>query len=294
MQCLAPSAVCESAPRNTHRSDLGVATVVTVYRGVQTGQGIVLVRRMGEGNDMKSSRMAAAAAIASLGMLLSACGASSIDAGSLTSSPAPADSSSAEEPAGESSSPAAEQSTEAPPPAVKSVKYSGKGNKVLKIRKPETGVVLMTTTIKGPSDNNTVYSLDDELEENDLLVNTIGSYKGTTLLDDSGEETTRLKIEVSGSWTIVLAPLNTARRVTTTAAGSKDDVLIYASDSPAILNFTSLSGDSNVTAYWITEGSSDLVVNDIGKFKTESAMTAGPGVLQISSDGKWSFKIDPA
>jgi hypothetical protein len=175
------------------------------------------------------------------------------------------------------------------------VTYKGSGSKVLKIVKPEPGAMLITTTIKGQSDNNTVYALDADLKEGDLLVNTIGSYHGTNILDASGDtETTRLKIDVSGSWVITLSNISNARVVTKVAKGSKDDVLLYGGDGAAILTFKSTSGDSNVTAYWITGDGSDLLINDIGKFTAEAPMTAGPGLIQVSSDGAWTIAISPA
>jgi hypothetical protein len=41
--------------------------------------------------------------------------------------------------------------------------YKGRGNKVLTIRKPEQGPVLITTAIRGPEDNFTIYALDADL-----------------------------------------------------------------------------------------------------------------------------------
>ena len=162
---------------------------------------------------------------------------------------------------------------------------------MLKIKKPEEGTVLITTKIKGPSDNNTVYSLDADNQEGNLLVNTIGSYTGTNLLDDDGSETTRLKVDVSGSWTITLAPLSSAKELTTSYKGKMDMVLLVRSEDAKILMFNSTGGDSNVTAYWYTADDSDLLVNDIGRFKAEAPMTPGPGVLQVSSDGTWTAAL---
>ena len=46
--------------------------------------------------------------------------------------------------------------------------------------------------------------LDSDLEETENLVNEIGKYSGTTILDlNDGEETKRLKIQADGNWTIV-------------------------------------------------------------------------------------------
>lgn len=224
-------------------------------------------------------------------LALTACGSSSLSDAAKSIAPTSAESSSPADPGAESPSP--EESSPAAPAAPKPITYKGNGNKVLKIAKPSEGAVLITTTIKGPSDNNVVYSLDDALETDQLLVNTIGSYRGTTILDKDDEATKRLKIEVSGNWVITLAPLSSARVVATKASGSKDDVLVYQGDSPAIMNFNSTSGDSNVTAYWYSDSGTDLLVNDIGKFKTEAPMSAGPGYIEVSSDGAWNLTIQP-
>lgn len=224
-------------------------------------------------------------------------GAGSQSGAGASASPSPTPSESSPAPSETPSSSPTEQPSESPrpTPVAQAVVYSGRGNKVLKIKKPDSGAVLMTTTIKGPSDNNTVYALDSDLKEGQLLVNTIGSYRGSAILDKSdGDDTTRLKIDVSGSWVITLKPLRDARVITTAAKGSKDDVLVYASDQPAIMTFKSTSGDSNVTAYWYTENGSDLLVNDIGKFSAEAPMTAGPGFIEVSSDGAWTITIAPA
>lgn len=210
-------------------------------------------------------------------------------------SPTPPAASESAPTATESAEPAVEQTpsvTPTPTPAQpKPVTYKGRGAKVLKIKKPEEGAVLVTTTIKGPSDNNVVYALDEDNQEGDLLVNTIGSYKGTNLLDLDGSETTRLKVDVSGAWTITLAPLSSAKELTTSYKGSKDMVLLVRAEEAKTLRFNSTGGDSNVTAYWYTEDDSDLLVNDIGRFKAEAPLTPGPGLIQIGSDGSWTVAL---
>jgi hypothetical protein len=178
--------------------------------------------------------------------------------------------------------------TPAPPPLPANVSYKGRGNKVLKIRKPEDGAILATFTHKG-SANFAVFTLDDGNQESDLLVNTIGRYSGTVLLDDQGTETSKLKITADGSWTLTLKALARARHISTTAKGTGDDVLIYGGPA-ATLKFAS-RGEGNVAIFWITEDGGDLLVNDIGHYSGESALTDGPGVLSIKVDGPWTAKI---
>jgi hypothetical protein len=91
----------------------------------------------------------------------------------------------------------------------------------LKISKPADGANLIKLTHDGDS-NFIVDQLDSDLEETENLVNEIGKYSGTTILDlTDGEETKRL------TWTIVLSDLKTAREMDNSASGRGDDVLIY-------------------------------------------------------------------
>ncbi|MFN8169595.1 MAG: hypothetical protein U0S36_12515 [Candidatus Nanopelagicales bacterium] len=228
-------------------------------------------------------------------LMLAACGSpTSSEPGALVSSSSNSSAPTAEE-SSAAATPESSPTASPPAPAPKPVTYSGKGTKVLKIKKPEDGPVLITTVLSGPDDNGTVYSLDADLEENDLLVNTIGDYRGTSVLDlEDSDSTTRLKIDYSGKWVITLRPLNSAPEITKSYAGKKDAVLVSRSDSPKILTFVSKSGDSNVTVYWYNADGEDLLVNDIGKFKGESPVGAGPGFFVVSSDGAWTMTLADA
>jgi hypothetical protein len=229
-------------------------------------------------------------------LVLSACGSTtSSEPGALVSPSSTSSSSAAPAESSAAATPETSPTSAPPAPAAKPVTYAGRGTKVLKIKKPEDGPVLITTVLSGPDDNGTVYSLDSDLEENDLLVNTIGDYRGTNILDlNDDDSTTRLKIDYPGKWVITLRPLNSAPEITTSYAGKKDAVLVSRSDQPKILTFVSKSGDSNVTVYWYNSDGEDLLINEIGKFKGESPVAAGPGFFVISSDGAWTMKLENA
>jgi hypothetical protein len=78
---------------------------------------------------------------------------------------------------------------------------------------------LIKLTHEGDS-NFIVDQLDSDLDETENLVNEIGKYKGTTILDVTEEEETKLKIEADGTWTIVLSDLTThVRWIARPAAG---------------------------------------------------------------------------
>ena len=59
--------------------------------------------------------------------------------------------------------------------------------------------------------------LDSDLEETENLVNEIGKYTGTTILDAT--ERNQAKIQADGTWTIVLSDLKTAREMDSSASG---------------------------------------------------------------------------
>jgi Protein of unknown function (DUF2510) len=168
--------------------------------------------------------------------------------------------------------------------------YTGHGSKLLKIAKSGDGPVLVTISGHGSSSNFTVESLDSSLQMNDLLVNVIGSYSGTRLMDvNDGEVTARLKIDYPGTWKVVVHAISTAPVLTTTAAGKGDAVFIYLGSAQGIA-FTNKGGDSNfvVTSYG---DSGDLLVNEIGNYSGEVAIGDGPELIEIQSEGRWTMKL---
>jgi hypothetical protein len=103
-----------------------------------------------------------------------------------------------------------EEPTQAPQP--EPMTYSGSGDEVVKFKKALTEPMLITTTWTGVSDNNTIYAYDADGNEGDLLVNTIGSYQGTNIINlYDGDNVKALKIEGSGNWKITLKPLADAK-----------------------------------------------------------------------------------
>jgi len=160
----------------------------------------------------------------------------------------------------------------------------------LKISKPADGANLIKLTHDGDS-NFIVDQLDSDLEETENLVNEIGKYTGTTILDVTDEEETkRLKIQADGTWTIVLSDLNTAREMDSSASGRGDDVLLYRGGA-GVAKLTH-NGKSNFIVDFYNEDGSENLVNEIGKYSGESVISPGPGFLQLHADGKWTVKVD--
>jgi hypothetical protein len=204
-----------------------------------------------------------------------------------TSSPATPDESSSEPAPSPTKTSAAPPKESAEP---KSLKYSGRGDKVLKISKPADGANLIKLTHEGDS-NFIVDQLDSDLDETENLVNEIGKYGVTTILDVAEEEETkRLRIQADGKWTIVLSDLTTAREMDNSASGRGDDVLIYRGGA-GVAKLTH-NGESNFIVEFYNEDGSENLVNEIGKYSGESVIGSGPGFLQLHADGKWTVKVE--
>lgn len=178
--------------------------------------------------------------------------------------------------------------THTPPPTVT---YTGVGAKVLKINKT-TGPMAVTITHRGSS-NFAVTNLNASGSQIDLLVNTIGTYTGTRLIDTmEGQQTAALKIEADGSWSVTLKRVSQMPTWdgTGTWTGKGDTVILIKSGSFTGLDSVKItnSGKSNfvVMAYGDTQ---DLLVNKIGNYSGEQLMPSGTALLEIQSDGTWSL-----
>jgi len=190
-----------------------------------------------------------------------------------------------------------EEPTEDPTQAAqpKPMTYSGSGDEVVKFKKALTEPTLITTTWTGGSDNNTIYAYDADGNEGDLIVNTIGAYKGTNIINlYDGDDVRALKIEGSGNWKITLKPLSDAKAWdgSGTYKGKSDDVINVQDvfDGLDSLRFKSTRADGNITVYGLGDNGEDLIVNEIGNFSGKYLMPKGTVLLRISSDGRWEMK----
>jgi len=176
-------------------------------------------------------------------------------------------------------------------PGPRPVSYSGVGSKVLKISKGSDPMAVKITHVG--SSNFAVTNLSSDGQEIDLLVNTIGNYSGTRLIDALNEQqTAAFKIEADGNWRVTLEPLSMLPvwHGTGTWTGRGDNIVLIGSGSFAGLDSVKItnSGQGNfvVTAYGDTV---DLLVNEIGNYSGEQLMPDGTVLLEIQSDGTWTL-----
>lgn len=242
----------------------------------------------------------AIAAVASLAVLATLGEASSSGDGE---SSAPAASVAAEgsaAPAEESAAPDESAASEEAAPAASSwytdtygtfetLSKKGKGDGIIKL--PAGAAYGVVTAVHKGSSNFSLSVLDEGNQPTgDLLVNTIGNYKGTTAYGFSalGNPGVKIQVTADGSWSVKVTPVSSAPTLTLPTKGTGDKVFLYDGEA-ADWNVVH-KGKSN---FALLQYSSDLfpnlAVNEIGNYKGQVPMSAGPSVVTVSADGAWSF-----
>lgn len=173
--------------------------------------------------------------------------------------------------------------TTAPP---QPVFYSGSGTTVLEIDNPFAGEgAVMHLTHNGGS-NFAVWTLDQDLVQDELAVNTIGAYDGILPLDILvGQDSKALEIDADGAWTVEIRPLTSIRSFDAAIEGVGDDVVLFNGDT--MVAEVSNQGSSNF-AVWLYGASSDLLVNEIGPW-SGSVPVRDSGVMVITAEGPWTI-----
>lgn len=173
-------------------------------------------------------------------------------------------------------------------------RYTGSGDDVIAIKKPggADNPALVTATHNGTR-NFIVWGLDPDLDENDLLVNVIGDYRGTTMLDDNlfGEASNHISVHADGSWTISIKKLSAARALNSSSSGQGDDVLAWRG-SARVADVTH-DGAGNLIVWALdAEGDYiDLLVNEIGRYSGGVKLPLGTRYLTVQADGGWTIEL---
>ena len=164
---------------------------------------------------------------------------------------------------------------------------SGKGDATIKL--PAGAKAGMVTATHSGSSNFAVTALDENNESTgDLLVNTIGRYKGVTAFGlSSMSDGVKLKIDADGAWTMKISSLDKAPTLDIPVKQDGDKVYIFNGKAAdwAIANHG--AGNFVVTQY--ASVMPNLMVNEIGKYKGTVPANAGPSVVTIESDGTWTI-----
>jgi hypothetical protein len=171
--------------------------------------------------------------------------------------------------------------------------YEGSGDSVVDITKPKPDdPALLKIEYTGYS-NFIIWSYNSDGEKIDLLVNTIGNFKGTIPLDFmDGENTTRLEIKSSGHWKIDVLPLSECATLTVPGkySGQGSDVIGLLGKDPDLLKVDASKAKHNFVI-WGFSGNRDLLVNEIAPYTGTVVLDRDTDILAIMATGDWTIEI---
>jgi len=161
---------------------------------------------------------------------------------------------------------------------------SGKGPGFVKVPVGAAGAIV-SATHKGKS-NFAIEGLDADSKPTGLLVNTVGKYNGVTMFT-SDVKPLKLKVTADGSWTLKISPVSSARQATRSNSGTGDAVLLY--DGAAASWKLGHAGSADFSVRFLSMEGDSVVANKTGKFSGTVSAPAGPAVIMIGANGKWTM-----
>jgi TM2 domain-containing membrane protein YozV len=141
---------------------------------------------------------------------------------------------------------------------------------------------LVTFTCKACSGNTVLGTNGAEI----MLVNTIGGYTGSHLVDtNTGSATSEFTISADAAWTLKVEDLDAVPTDTGKASGHGDKVIYWdaPSDKAAITN----KGKGQFLVEGFGNDVPELPVDDEGAYSGTVQLT--PGFVQIKSEGDWTI-----
>jgi hypothetical protein len=119
-----------------------------------------------------------------------------------------------------------------------------------------------------------------------LLVNTVGGYTGSHLVDTStGSPTTEFSISADAAWTLKIEDVDTIATSAGKASGHGDKVLYW--DAPGTKAAITNKGEGNFLVEGFGSEIPELAVNKIGNYSGTVQLT--PGFVQVKSEGDWTI-----
>jgi hypothetical protein len=169
---------------------------------------------------------------------------------------------------------------------------NGSGNDVFALRIPGDAPAVLDISYSGGS-NFIVWSLDGGHGFIDLLVNEIGSYQGSRLVNGgwigTPDQVRFLDVSSSGSWTITVKPLSAAPSFRTSASGTGDEILLYRGTAATLTSTHNGSSNFIIRGYESNGRYNTLIVNEIGSYSGTDLIGSGTRILDISADGNWTL-----
>ncbi|GAA0363787.1 hypothetical protein GCM10009530_11840 [Microbispora corallina] len=177
------------------------------------------------------------------------------------------------------------------PPPIKARTFHGEGDDVVRV--PSTKLRGIAVIRHSGESNFAVWSIQPSGKDNDLLVNRIGDYSGTVVVNTYTDlKTAGFTIEADGAWSLRFAPISYAplwKHLTEKGLG--DAVLKLAAPTKGLHTLRyAHGGTSTFVVYALPpSGAPGLLVNKIGHVSGKVVVPAGTRYVSVLADGKWTL-----
>lgn len=166
-------------------------------------------------------------------------------------------------------------------PRLAALSFTGTGDDV-KIVDLQGMPALVTFTCKACSGNTVLETNGAEI----MLVNTIGGYSGSHLVDTStGSATSEFAISADAAWTLKVEDVDAVPTAAGKASGHGDKVIYW--DAPSNKAAITNKGDGQFLVEGFGSQIPELSVDDEGSYT--GTVKLSPGFVQIKSEGDWTI-----
>lgn len=177
-------------------------------------------------------------------------------------------------------------------PEFPEVRLDGAGDDVRILDAPIETIAVAIVDGSDADSNLQLWSLDQNGERLDLLVNAIAPYAGTVLLEGYQDPVSAFEVTASGPWSILIRDLNglPALNEGEPFAGEGDAVILSAPTSGLTTLEVASSGQSNFQI-WGYGDRKDLLVNDIAPYSGTVRVASGTELFTVSAQGPWVLDL---
>ncbi len=171
----------------------------------------------------------------------------------------------------------------------------GNGDYVISINKPNEGPALLYIRGNNQSRHFAVKGYDANGNMTGLLVNTTKPYNGIVPVDlGKRKNTSNLEISATGSWSVKVYPISTARKVKVpgNTTGSDDDVLWIKGNAKIVrISGNQQSRHFAVKCYDKYGRLKKLLVNTTKPYDGKVLIPKDALLIEISSVGEWNISL---
>lgn len=163
----------------------------------------------------------------------------------------------------------------------------GQGDEIVEFAAPNDLATVLWIVHEGDS-GFTVTTFDDDDQQIEMLVDTIGDYDGSLAVNLLlGDVVSSIQVVADGDWSITATYLGDLERQLDEASGTGDSVLIMDLTAPVMT--ISHDGASDFSVFLWSFSDQGYVVDDTGPIETTATVPVGGVVVEVKADGNWSL-----